>query len=101
MSKFLCATHSQQWRGIAGGPDQHLSPVTILISPLAKPIQSPYLDPSSSGLSCTHDSQQLCTHCFAQVSLLTWQQKIEEDDDTESPQALQLLIFIHSGIISI
>lgn len=97
MSKFLCATHSHQWTGTAGAPDQHLSCVTFLISPLAKTIQSLHPDLSSSGLSCTCDPQQLWTHCFAQVSFMAKQQKIEEHDDTLSPQALQLLIFIQAS----
>lgn len=100
MSKFPHATHRQGWTGIAEAPDQHLSPVTFLVFPLAKPIQSLHPDPSSSGLSCTCDSQQLWIHCFAQVSFMAQQQKTEEHGDTQSPQALQVAD-LHSGIIII
>lgn len=97
MSKFPCAAHSQGWSGIAEAPDQHLSPVTFLVFPIAKPIQSLHPDPSSSGLSCTCDSQQLWIHCFTQVSFMAQQQKTEEHGDTQSPQAFQVAD-LHSRI---
>lgn len=100
MSKFPRATHSQGWTGIAEAPDQHLSPVTFLVFPLAKAIQSLHPDPSSSGLSCTCDSQQLWIHCFAHASFMAQQQKTEEHGDTQFPQALQAAD-LHSGIIII
>lgn len=81
MSTFPRATHSQGWTGIAEAPDQHLSPVTFLVFPLAEPIQSPDSDLSNSGLCCTCDSQQLSIHCFAQVSFIAQQRKTEGHGD--------------------
>lgn len=88
MSKFPRATRSQGWTGITEAPARHLSPVTLTIFPLAKPIQSLQPDPSASGLSWTCDSQQLWIHRSAQVSPLAQQQKAEERGDTQCPQAL-------------
>lgn len=79
-------------------PDQNLSPVTFLLFPLAKPIQSLHPAPSSSALSCTCDSQQRWKRCFAQLSFVAQQQKTEEHGDTQSPQQALWVAHLHSGI---
>lgn len=71
MSKFPRVTYRMDRD--SEGPGQHLSPVTFLLFLPTEPIQLLHPDPSSSGLSLICDSQQLWTHCIAQLSFMAQQ----------------------------